>query len=99
MLLLRPEGRRGVTGGVKVNSAGATEEARDKKGEGVVDCGGTEGTTRDQPNNDVRMALEDGPGGSDSSGIDDSSSAGFSGPVFSLAGDSVPTDAMTDRRA
>lgn len=55
--------------------------------------------TRDQPNNDVRMALEDGPGGDDSFCIDDSSSARFSGPVFSLADDSAPTEAMTDRRA
>ena len=41
VLLLRPEGRRGVRGGVGVeeNSAGATEEARDKKGEEVVDWG------------------------------------------------------------
>ena len=80
------------------NSAGATEEARDKKGEGAVDWGYTD-STRDQPNNDVRMALEDGPGGGDSFCIDDSSSAGFSGPVFSSVGDSAPTDAITDRRA
>jgi hypothetical protein len=83
---------------VKENSAGATEEARDKKGEGVVDWGCTD-DTRDQPNNDVRMALEDGPGGGASFCIDDSSSGGFSSPVFSSAGNSAPTDAITDRRA
>jgi hypothetical protein len=100
VLLLRAEGRRGVRGGggVKENSAGATEEARDKKGEGVVDWGCTD-DTRDQPNNDVRMALEDGPGGGASFCIDDSSSGGFSSPVFSSAGNSAPTDAITDRRA
>ena len=97
MLLLRPEGRRGVTGkdGVEGFSTGATEEARDREGEGVMGC--AEGT-RDQPNNDVRIALEDGSGGySFCMGV--SSSAGFSGPVFSVARGSAPTDAKTDRRA
>ena len=53
--------------------------------------------TRDQPNNDVRIALEDGPGGGDPFCIDESSSAGFSGPDFSVG--SSPIDAITDIRA
>ena len=55
--------------------------------------------TRDQPNNEVRMALEDGPGGGDSFCMGESSSARFSGPVFSLKIGSSSTDAITDIRA
>lgn len=100
VLLLRAEGRRGVRGRGRVEveglSTGATDEARDREGEAVVDGGkGCVDDTRDQPNNDVRMALEDGPGGDDSC-MGDSSSAGLSGP---LEVGSSPTDAITDRRA
>jgi hypothetical protein len=76
-------------------STGATEEARDREGEAVVDGGkGCVDDTRDQPNNEVRMALEDGPGGGGSCMGD--SSSGLSDP---LEVGSSPTDAITDRRA
>ena len=55
--------------------------------------------TRDQPNNEGRIALEDGPGGGDSFHMGESSSAGFSGPIFSLKIGSSSTDAITDIRA
>ena len=47
----------------------------------------------------MRMALEDGPGGSDSFCMGDSSSAEFSGPVLSVEVGSSPTAAITDIRA
>lgn len=53
----------------------------------------TEGT-RDQPNNEVRIALGEG-----NSFCMSESSAGFSGPVFSLKIGSSSTDAITDIRA
>ena len=55
--------------------------------------------TRDQPNNDVRTALEGGLGRSNSFCMGVSSSAGFSGPVFSVEVGSSPTNAITNRRA
>ena len=55
--------------------------------------------TRDQPNNEGRIALEDGSGGGDSFRMGESSSAGFSGPVFSLKIGSSLTDAITNIRA
>jgi len=101
VVLLCLTGRRGVRGSGSADeiSAGETEDARDVYGERLVDWGdGCAEATRDQPNNDERMALEDGTGRVDSCWIDDSSSAGFSGPTFSLAGDSAPTEAITDRK-
>ena len=59
-----------------------------------MDEGCTE-DTRDQPNNEVRIALGEG----DSFCMGESSSAGFSGPVFSLKVGSSSTDAITEIRA
>lgn len=107
-----PDDRRGVWGlngavdgavdGVAGVSCGATDEARDEardqEGEAVVDrseCG-AEGA-RDQPNNDVRIAVEDGSGGGDGLVIG-SSSLTTSDSVCSLMEDSASTDAMTPNR-
>jgi hypothetical protein len=80
-------------------SCGATDEARDQEGEAVVDRseGCAEGA-RDQPNNDVRMAVEDGSGGGDDLVISGSSSLATSDPVCSLMEGSASTDAMTPNR-
>lgn len=77
-------------------SCGATDEARDQEGEEVVDRSeeGEEGA-RDQPNNDVRMAAEDGSGGGDDLVIGGSSSLATSDPVCSLMKGSASTHAMT----
>jgi len=85
----------GAVGGAVGVSCGATDEARDQEGEAVVDRseGGTEGA-RDQPNNDVRMAAEDGSGGGDDLVIGGSSSLATSDPVCSLTEGSASTDAM-----
>lgn len=100
---LIPDDRRGVRGvddapGVSC-CCGATEEARDQEGEAVVDRseGGAEGA-RDQPNNDVRMAVEDGSVGGDDLVIGCSSSLAISDPVCSLMEGSASTDAMIPNR-
>jgi hypothetical protein len=87
-----PDSRRGVGGtdGATDASRGGMEEARDREGEQVVEDG-TEGT-RDQPNSDVRMEVDDGSGARK---IGCSSSDPFSEPVLSLVEGSVSTDAMT----
>jgi len=80
-------------------SCGATEEARDQEGEAVVDeTAAGAGGARDQPNNDVRMAVEDGSEGGDDLVIGASSSPACSDPACSLMGGSVSTDAMTPKR-
>jgi len=101
---LIPDHRRGVWGrdgavdGAVGVSCGATDEARDPDGEAVVDrsVGGVEGA-RDQPNNDVRMAVDDGPVGGDGLVIGGSSLA-ISEHVCSLMEGSTSTDAMTPNR-
>ena len=95
-----PDDRRGVRGiGDAGVSCGATDEARDQEGDAVVDKneGDTEGA-RDQPNNDVRMAVEDGSGGGDDLVIDGPSSLSLSDPVCSLIDGSASTDAMIPNR-
>jgi len=98
---LIPDDRRGVWGIVDAAgvSCGATEDARDQEGEAVVDRseGGADGT-RDQPNNDVMIAVEDGSGGGDDLVIVGSSSLAPSVPVCSLMESSVSTDAMIPNR-
>jgi hypothetical protein len=80
-------------------SCGATEEARDQEGEAVVDRreGGAEGA-RDQPNNDVRMAVEDGSGGGDDLVIGGSSSLAIANSICSLIECSASTDAITPNK-
>ena len=104
-----PDDRRGVWGlnGAVDGAAGvscgetdeARDEARDQEGEAVVDRSefGAEGA-RDQPNNDVRIAVEDGSGGGDDLVIGGSSSLATSDPVCSLMEGSASTDAMTPNR-
>jgi hypothetical protein len=78
-------------------SCGATEEARDQEGEAVVD--GKEeiaGRARDQPNSEVRMAVEDGSGSGDDLVIGGSPT--FSDPACSLIEGSVSTEAMIPNR-
>jgi hypothetical protein len=106
---LIPDDRRGVWGlkgavdGAARASCGVTDEARDEardqEGEAVVDrsdCG-AEGA-RDQPNNDVRIAVEDGSGGGDDLVIGGSPSLATSDSVCSLMERSSSTDAMTPNR-
>jgi hypothetical protein len=66
------------------------EEARDGEGEQVAEEG-TEGT-RDQPNSDVMMEVDDGSRGRK---IGCSSSDPVSEPALSLVEGSVSTEAMT----
>jgi hypothetical protein len=89
----------GVGDGAEGVSCGATDDARDQEGEAVVDRsdGGAEGA-RDQPNNDVRMAVEVGSGGGDDLVIGGSSSLATSDPVCSLMEGSASADAMTPNR-
>jgi hypothetical protein len=106
---LIPDDRRGVWGlndavsGAAGVSCGETDEARDEardqEGEAVADRSefGAEGA-RDQPNNDVRTAVEDGSGGGDDLVVGGSSSLATSDPVCSLMEGSASTDAMTPNR-
>lgn len=80
-------------------SCGATEEARDQEGEAIVD--GKEeiaGGARDQPNSEVRMALDDGSGSGDDLVIGGTPSPAFSDPACSLIEGSVSTEAMIPNR-
>jgi len=80
-------------------SCGATEEARDQEGEAVVDkTAAGAGSARDQPNNDVRIAVEDGSGGGDDLVIGASSSPTCSDPSCSLMEGLVSTDAMIPKK-
>jgi hypothetical protein len=58
------------------------------------------GGARDQPNNDVRIAMEDGSGRGDDLVIcgSPSSSLAFSDPACSLIGASASTEEMISRR-
>jgi hypothetical protein len=58
------------------------------------------GGARDQPNNDVRIAMEDGSGSGDDLVIcgSPSSSLAFSDPACSLIGASASTEEMISRR-
>jgi len=96
-----PDGRRGVCGkvGAAEVSCGATEEARDQEGEAVVDETATgTGGARDQPNNDARIAVEDGSGGGDVVVTSASSSPACTDPACSLMEGSVSTDATIPKR-
>jgi hypothetical protein len=59
--------------------------------------GGAAGA-RDQPNNEVRMAVEDGSGSGDNLVIGGSSSLATSDPVCSLMEGSASTDAVIPNR-
>ena len=62
---------------------GAREEARGKKGEGVVDWGkGCTEDARDLPNDDITTTLQDDLEGCDTFRMNDSTFARFSGPAL-----------------
>jgi len=56
------------------------------------------GGARDQPNSEVRMAVEDGSGGGDDPVIGGTPSPAFSDPACSLIEGSASTEAMIPKR-
>jgi hypothetical protein len=59
---------------------------------------GSAGGARDQPNIDVRMAVDDGSGGGEDLVICGSPSPAFSDPACSLIGGSASTEEMIPKR-